>query len=167
MEQYYKCTPSAYVFLTTVVVSSILIMTYISVATATVWEKRSYENSMVIVLLSLSYIINFLTFAFSPIFIKLKNNYIHIQGFMFHKKIYLNNILKINRIHDLPKGVRRFGSNGVWGYIGILDADKKYYTLFNNKKKMIIVECSKNQKYVLSCNKPDEFINAIMVRLKQ
>ena len=66
MEQYYKCTPSAYVFLTTVVVSSILIMTYISVATATVWEKRSYENSMVIVLLSLSYIIYFLTLPFLP-----------------------------------------------------------------------------------------------------
>lgn len=61
-------------------------------------------------------------------------------------------------------GIRRFGSNGVLGYIGVIDSEKLYYTYYNNEHNMIEINYQ-GKYYIISCTKPDNLINEVKTNL--
>ena len=94
-----------------------------------------------------------------PLHITIYDDRIYLKCILFHKSFYYRNISSIKRISDIS-GIRRFGSNGVWGYIGIIDSTEKYYTICNNLKNLIAVKYNK-KTYVLNCSNPEQFIDNI------
>ena len=159
MELYYRCSPSKYVIALTIVATFFIAILFVFTIIALNNEKgSSVIGCICMCLLVLIYII---TFSFSPRYIRIEPKCINLKCMIYTKKFYYKDINSIERISAIS-GIREFGSNGIWGYIGILDSDEnnKLYTLLNHNRRMIkIVYKSKN--YIISCDNPDSFIQIV------
>ncbi|WP_369892457.1 PH domain-containing protein [Bacteroides sp. AN502(2024)] len=99
------------------------------------------------------------TYALHPCSILLSKESLVLKCAFSTKSFNYKYITYIKR-GSMVGGIRRFGSNGIWGYIGIIDADKKYHTIFNNEKQ--IIELSyKNKVYLISCEQYKEVIEEV------
>ena len=160
MEQFYKCISSKKIKILTFLVSLSMIIVSISLLC-----KLGQKNSMNLWIgtggMIFVWIVYLITYIFSPRYISLSKESLNLQCSLFKKSFLFKNIDYIKKGHSIC-GIRQFGSNGIWGYIGIIDSDKKYYTLFNNEKQ--IIEISYNKKiYILSCENSKEVIEKVNI----
>lgn len=155
MAVYYKCNPSFRVKLITFLSFSFLLLIIINTFIFT-------KLSNIIVLISLVSLFIY-TFIHSPYKICITNKSIILYCFLYKKVFYYSDINNICRIYGMG-GIRRFGSNGVLGYIGVIDSEKLYYTYYNNEHNMIEINYQ-GKYYIISCTKPDNLINEVKTNL--
>ena len=156
MDSYYKCKPSIRVKLISLL--SFILM-FIMAIRVSVYP---HDLISIIVLFFIAAIL-IITFIHSPHKICVTNKSIVLHCFLSKKIFYYNNIESISRIYGIG-GIRRFGSNGVLGYIGILDGEELYYTYFNHERNMIEI-IYKSKHYIISCTNADDLISKVKANL--
>ncbi|WP_279096975.1 PH domain-containing protein [Bacteroides acidifaciens] len=154
----YKCIPSKYVKIATILVSINIFL--FSILSISLLIKAPTLNAWIGNLLFISVLLVYLrTCAFYPRYISLSKESLVLKCLFTTKSFKYQDIDYIKKGFKV-RGIRRFGSNGVWGYIGIIDADNKYHTLFNNEKQ--IIEFSyRNKVYLISCEQYEEVIKEV------
>ena len=158
MEQFYKCEPSVKVKVLSLLVSLLLVLI--------AWKIVSRGELHILSLLGLLLLFTIFigTLAYSPRKLALYEENITLYCFLTKKVFYYADIEKVDRLYVVG-GIRRFNSNGVFGYIGVLDGDERYYTLFNHERRMIEIVC-RNKHFVISCTQPDDLVEKIKYKLE-
>jgi hypothetical protein len=92
--------------------------------------------------------------------ISVKDESIYINQLKGNIVIPIKDIKEIRRCTklDTENSVRKFGSGGFWGYIGIFENTQlgKYQMYVTNYSNTILIKTDKGI-FVISCNKPDDF----------
>lgn len=167
MELSYKCFPSKKVIiLTFTVILSITLLTVVSI----IKLKNAQDNitdKYSIIAFAFIWMIILITLRYSPYKIIVGKEAFKVCCIGKTKTFYFKQITSIKRRYGIS-GIRRFGSNGIFGYIGIIDGDNniRYRTSYNHEKNMVELNYD-GKLYVLSCNKPNEFIAEIRTRIEK
>ena len=76
-------------------------------------------------------------------------------------------IKKISK-SDIENSIRRFGSGGLFGYLGLFKSDSLgNYTMYATDLSNLIFIRTNNKKYVFSCSCHKEVVEYVNIRLKQ
>ncbi len=108
--------------------------------------------------------------CFAPIRLSSNDEKITVRMLFSSRVIPLSEVTRVNRIskRDISSSIQTFGSGGLFGYLGRFKNDKlgrfnMYATDLNN----LILIRTINNNYVLSCSRPNEFIEYVNFQLKQ
>lgn len=163
MGRVYKCVPSLYVKVVTALVSVFLLVITAVAAVYCVKAPGSPETAFGVGAVALIWIVYLITCVNAPLSVTLSGEAVTLRCVARSKTFRYADIDYAEK-GEMPFGIRRFGSNGIWGYIGVIDGDKRYRTLFNNRKG--IVELShKGKVYLLSCADSGEAVRTINERI--
>ena len=95
-------------------------------------------------------------------------------GFYLETKIWplgilwLKYLLRIISKSDIENSIRRFGSGGLFGYLGLFKSDSLgNYTMYATDLSNLIFIRTSNKKYVFSCSCHKEVVEYVNIRLKQ
>ena len=119
-------------------------------------ENISYDAVFVLFVIVVLFT---LTFIKTPRKIYLSDKSMILYFYLSRKIFILEQIHEISRIYAVG-GIRRLGSNGVLGYIGVLDGEKRFFTYFNHERNMIKLKYN-DRYYIISCDNPDALIGSI------
>jgi hypothetical protein len=105
-------------------------------------------------------------FLFSPRGYRLTSTELIIQRPVRNIAIPYNQIIEINQLNWIWKGIRLAGSGGLYGYLGLfyLSGVGKVWIYVTNKNKMILVKCINDKQYAISPNSID-FLTEVQDKL--
>lgn len=91
-------------------------------------------------------------FLFSPKGYRLTSTELIIQRPVRSIVIPYNQVIEINQLNWIWKGIRLGGSGGLYGYLGLfyLSGIGKVWMHVTNKNKMLLVKCINGKQYVIS-----------------
>lgn len=86
-------------------------------------------------------------------------------GRLILKCVFSSKIFEVSEIESIScmyniAGIRRFGSNGFFGYVGVVDGEEMLHTFVNNRKNMVKFLYG-GKWFVVSCDNPDELVDSL------
>lgn len=118
-----------------------------------------------IFVLILLYVVIFIAYAYRPQKIILNETKLQIKTLLKSKTIELNAIKTVEKFTIIKFNLRTFGIGGLFGYFGYFNGNDIWYVTNLNKKVKITLKSG--QIYMISPEKPEEFLNKINTNLNQ
>ncbi|MEM4647567.1 MAG: PH domain-containing protein [Candidatus Nezhaarchaeales archaeon] len=121
---------------------------------------------LIVSLLTLLYfLIVFVPYLFSPSSFALTTKGVLIKRPLRSILIPYSEVIDFKRISDasIMKGVRIWGSGGLYGFIGLfrISGLGKVWMYVTDRSKMVLIETKRNVKYVISPSDPLTFIERL------
>ncbi|MEM2213699.1 MAG: PH domain-containing protein [Candidatus Nezhaarchaeales archaeon] len=140
-----------------------ILFTYITYLVVT---EVSNLGILIVSLLALLYfLIVFVPYLFSPRGFALTTKGVLIKRPLRSILISYSEIIDFKRISEtsVMKGVRIWGSGGLYGFIGLfrISGLGKVWMYVTDRSKMILIETKRNMKYVISPSDPLTFIERL------
>lgn len=100
--------------------------------------------------------------AIQPRSLSVSEDSVIIQRWLGQVEICRKDIILVRRKNQIWKDSRNFGSGGLFGYIGYFSSksEGKYFAYVKDSKSMVYIQ-TKDQNYVVSCEKSDELIDEL------
>lgn len=108
--------------------------------------------------------------GYMPIRLKVNDENIMVSRLFGSLKIPMGEVIEARIISksDIENSIRRFGSGGLFGYLGLFKSDSLgNYTMYATDLSNLIFIRTNNKKYVFSCSCHKEVVEYVNIRLKQ
>jgi hypothetical protein len=146
---------------TVIMITAVIFLTLLS-AMLYVHVNNVYNHSILIACFIFILVILISVITQSPVYIKYDAAGIKIKRLIGRTTISGESILTLEKVDDniVNRSIRKFGSGGFAGYLGIfVNKNLGTYTMCATQKKNLILIKTNRKQYIISCKQYDELIN--------